>query len=172
MAMSDVITITTGERPWRPTDDSELVAVLHRFTIPLVGVIKQDGNHFLFWCIVGHAAEENAWGYACVEEGSWTNLAEASDKEFDERLRELVGRRATKFAMANDERGVGASVELDPPASFDDVFVQGMGKLRDKIIETQAEFQALREQAHRMRLPELLPSSVDPAALSEMLSNR
>jgi hypothetical protein len=144
--MSDAVHIEAGAKPWLPSPETTSVVVLHRFTIPLVGVIDQHGVQYLYWCVVGHAAPESAWAYASVNADGVERLKAADGDSFDDVLREVVDQNACTFAMASDERGVIASVMLLPPAKFDDVHQRGMTEMAEKFRETFAEYQILRER--------------------------
>lgn len=156
--MSDCIALPTGCLPWLPSDDSELTAVFHEYTIPLVGVVTQAGTRYIFWCVVGHAFPEQAWAYALAEDDAVERLANADAAGFDDALRAAVENRTLTFAIANDERGVSVSITLDPPASFDTVYERGMEALNEKIAQAREEYETLAAQFPLMRAPSIAPT--------------
>lgn len=144
--MSDAVHIEQGARPWLPTPETTSRVVLHSFSIPLAGVIEQHGVLYLYWCVTGHAAPENAWAYAPISEEAVAKLEAANDQTFDAALREAVGDNACTFAVASDDKGIIASVILSPPASFDDVHARGMAGMGERFREMFSEYHALMER--------------------------
>lgn len=144
--MSDAIQIDQGAPPWLPSAATKAVAVLHRFSIPLVGVIEQDGVHFLYWCVTGHAAPDNAWAYARVSTEDVAAIEDAEAADFDGALRAAVADSVCTFAVASDEKGIIESVILHPPASFDDAHARGMMEMGQKFREVFEEFMVLQER--------------------------
>lgn len=51
--MSDLVEIAEGGRPWKPTPGTVPGEILHRYDMPLVGVIEQHGVRYLFQCWAG-----------------------------------------------------------------------------------------------------------------------
>jgi len=145
--MSDHIHIEKGRDPWLPSDSSESLGIFHQFTIPLVGLIRQQGVEYLFWCVVGHSGPENAWAYARIDNSfDLEALREATNDDFDAALAAVVKDRACSFAIASEEKGILEWVSIDPPASFADVHERGMAELGIKVNEAMAEMQHLMEQ--------------------------
>lgn len=101
---------------------------------------------YLYWCVTGHSAPENAWAYARVDEDAVQALEEANDDGFDEALREAVGEKVCAFAVASDDKGIIASVVLDPPANFDDTHQRGMAEMGEKFREMFTEYRTLQER--------------------------
>jgi hypothetical protein len=160
--MSDHVHLEKGRDPWLPSDESELKQVYHRFTVPLVGLVVQHGVPYVFWCVVGHAGPESAWAYARLDTASDAAVLESCDRnEFERALTTLVKDRACTFALSSDETGILESVDIDPPASFDDAFQRGMHELQIKIKETQAEMESLMvryESIQSVRTFDIAPS--------------
>lgn len=144
--MSDAIHIEQGAPPWLPSAATTTKAIVHKFTIPLAGVIEQQGVLFLFWCVTGHAAPENAWAYALTTEDDVAALTAATNENFDDALRAAAGDRVCTFAVASDDKGIIESVILDPPATFDTAHTRGMTEMGHKFREVFEEFQILRER--------------------------
>jgi hypothetical protein len=150
--MSDAIHIERGAEPWKPTEATEVVEVLHQFSIPLVGVVRQEGVLFLYWCVTGHAGPENAWAYARVHEGDVGTLRAAQGSEaFADALRSVVDDRVCSFAIASDDKGIIESVGLHPPASFDTAHARGMQEMGEKFQEVMAAYNELQEQFPLLR---------------------
>jgi hypothetical protein len=146
MIMSDAVHLEHGAAPWQPSADVRTIAVLHRYDIPLAGLIEQHGVKYVYWCVTGHAAPESAWAYAHVSDADAVRLQEADGVSFDAVLRAVVADCACAFAVADDDRGIIASVLLNPPASFDDVHRRGMAEMSDRYREMFEEYQMLQER--------------------------
>jgi hypothetical protein len=144
--MSDAVHIEFSARPWLPTPDTISRVVLHRYSIPLAGVVEQHGVLYLYWCVTGHAAPENAWAYAQIDEATEERLATADGDSFDEELRAAAADRVCTFAVATDDKGVIASVVLSPPAGFDDAHQKGMAAIGDRFREMFDEYHALADR--------------------------
>jgi len=98
--VSDLAEIAEGGRPWIPTETSVPGEILHRYNMPLVGVIEQHGVRYLFQCWGGEVERANLWLY--------TRLTEKQDR--------LLGEEAHPFDDALEEatRGEGVlAVALD-----------------------------------------------------------
>jgi hypothetical protein len=92
--VSDLAEIAEGGRPWKPTPTTVPAEVLHRYNMPLVGVIEQHGVRFLFQCWAGEVERANMWLY--------TRLTEEQDR--------LLGDEARPFADALEEATSGQGV--------------------------------------------------------------
>lgn len=159
--MSDAVHIEQGARPWLPTAETVSKGVLHRFSIPLAGIIEQHGVLYVYWCVTGHAAPESAWAYAPITDEDAEKLKNSDEGSFDAALRETIGDNACTFAVASDEKGIIASVILTPSASFDDVHERGMAGMSEKFREMFAEYNALQERfplLHSTASFDLMPS--------------
>jgi hypothetical protein len=145
--MSDLLYIEKGASPWKPAESTKLVEVFHAFTIPLVGLLDQDNVLYLFWCVVGHAGPENAWGYARIEDANQLEALRRADHEtFEQELRSAVADRACLFAIASDDSGIIQWVSLDPPAAFDTIHERGMTELGRKVGEIMSELSQIMAQ--------------------------
>jgi hypothetical protein len=149
--MSDAVHIEQGAPPWMPSSTTTTKEVLHKYTIPLVGIIEQQGVSFLFWCVTGHAAPENAWAYARVDEDDVQRLKQANDETFDDALRAAAGEKVCTFAVASDDKGIIESVILHPPAAFDTAHARGMTEMGERFREVFEEYQILRERFPLLR---------------------
>ncbi|MDQ2754277.1 MAG: hypothetical protein M3R71_01870, partial [Actinomycetota bacterium] len=61
--MYDLAEIAEGGRPWKPTPATVPGEILHRYNMPLVGVIEQHGVRYLFQCWAGEVERANLWLY-------------------------------------------------------------------------------------------------------------
>jgi hypothetical protein len=98
--VSDLVEIAEGGRPWEPTPTTVAGEILHRYNMPLVGVIEQHGVRYLFQCWAGEVERANLWLY--------TRLTEEQDR--------LLGDESQRFTDAQEEatRGEGVlAVALD-----------------------------------------------------------
>lgn len=68
--MSDLAEIVQGCRPWELTPTSVLIDVIHRYNLPLVGVIEQRGARYLFQCWAGEVERANLWLYTRLTRGA------------------------------------------------------------------------------------------------------
>lgn len=121
--MTDRIRATVGTQPWRPDAGTELVKVIQRATIPLIGIVAQDEVKYVFWCALGQAEEANLWLYAHVTDPEADELESASTAdELKEVLRRVTDGRADVFALAangDEARGIVLTGIVDPPVGFD-----------------------------------------------------
>jgi len=148
--VSDQIAIEVGRDPWLPSSDAELVDVLHSFTIPLVGIVAQGGQRYLFWCVAGHAAPEQVWAYGMADDPAVDALSAADGPESFAAALRAAAHSSTVFAMATDSRGISVSVVLDEPADFDSVYEIGMRAIQEKIREANEEYETLRRNMPRL----------------------
>jgi hypothetical protein len=162
--MSDHIHVDKGRPPWKPSEETVEVRVFHRFTIPLVGLIKQGERYFVYWCVVGHAGPESAWADARIDgPDDASDLAKSDGSTFDDNLRALVVDRVSSFAVVSDETGITEHVIIEPPADFDTAYSRGMQELDTKIGEIMAEVANIKEQYGSLRASRL---SVAPSAVA------
>lgn len=113
--MADLIHAQPGSPPWQPGEaDTELVETYHEYDIPLVGVVRQHGVDYLFRCFYGHVEPLNLWTYTLVDADDLARL-EATDggEEFDRVARELAYRGAGVAALAVEDLGIIAAVDVD-----------------------------------------------------------
>ena len=82
--MSGQVAIEQGRHPWLPSRDAEEVLVLHRYDMPLIGVIRQDGDLYLYRCIEGQTEASHLWAYSALGEDELVTLSEASPEGLDQ----------------------------------------------------------------------------------------
>jgi len=118
--MSDSIQIDRWSRPWSPTPDAELVETLNHYDMPLLGVIKQHGAHYLFRCIAGQVESTHIWAYRLLSESERQELDRVDSPEA---LREIVAQLYSHgpltLAVASDDAGIFGSTEVSTLAPED-----------------------------------------------------
>lgn len=66
--MSDLVEVAEGGRPWEPSPSTVPGEILHRYNMPLVGVIEQHGVRYLFQCWAGEVERANMWLYTRLDD--------------------------------------------------------------------------------------------------------
>lgn len=82
-AVSDLIQLRIGERPWLPTPKTESVAIFDRYDMPTSGLLKQGPHLYVFDCVEGHAMVGNIWIYAAVSRDEADALTDAEGDDFN-----------------------------------------------------------------------------------------
>jgi hypothetical protein len=100
--VSDLVEIAEGGRPWEPTPTTVPADVLHRYNMPLVGVIEQHGVRYLLQCGAGEVERANMWLYTRLTEEQDRLLADQA-RPFDDALGEAT-RGEGGLAVALDGR--------------------------------------------------------------------
>ena len=100
--MADLAEIAEGGHPWEPTPTSVLVDILHRYNMPLVGVIEQHGVRYLFQCWAGEVERANIWLYTRLTEEQRRLLSDET-RPFTDALEEAT-RGEGVLAVALDGR--------------------------------------------------------------------
>jgi hypothetical protein len=100
--VSDLAEIAEGGRPWMPTETTVPGEILHRYNMPLVGVIEQHGVRYLFQCWGGEVERANLWLYTLLTEEQDRLLGEEAHP-FDDALEEAT-RGEGVLAVALDGR--------------------------------------------------------------------
>lgn len=107
--MGDQISIQLGERPWQPTDKTELLEEFHRYNRPLAGVLRQEGNLYYFACVDGHADDWSLWAYTLIDEHDVLRLREESA---DVETAFVEAANPVSLAIANEIEGIVESARL------------------------------------------------------------
>ena len=102
-----VIRLKPGARPWRPAEDVEEVKVLHFYDIPLIGLVRQDGQAYLYECTLGHEIDTNVWAYVPVTEDEVERLLSKTGDEFSVEVDRAFKARPVLVAEARDYRLTG-----------------------------------------------------------------
>ena len=100
--MSDLAEIAEGGRPWEPTTTTVPGEILHRYNMPLVGVIEQHGVRYLFQCWAGEVERANIWLYTRLTEEQRRLLSDET-RPFTDALEEAT-RGEGVLAVALDGR--------------------------------------------------------------------
>ncbi len=112
--MADLIHVDEGMAPWEPSHKATMLEALHVHDIPLVGILKQDGVHYVFQCLLGELEPVNFWGYTLVEVDEIERLREASGPdEFDAVLADMTQGRSSVVALAIEGVGIVGMETVD-----------------------------------------------------------
>lgn len=121
--MSDRIEIAEGAAPWQPTEDSELVLELHRYDMPLLGVLRQHGTFYLFECLWGAVGPASVWAYQRIEDRDVDRLSTTDELNRSRALvDELLGADEVSVAFATESEGVTVTARVQGAASRQLVF--------------------------------------------------
>jgi hypothetical protein len=128
--MADLLETRWGARPWAPTGDPDAIeTVLHRYDIPLLGIVRSQGAKHLFRCLVGEVEDVNFWTYSWISDSEAKRLkAEDDPDRLEEMCEEILMSRPAVMALA--ARGFG---ELN-----------GLGIVASEITETWTADEAAR----------------------------
>ncbi len=105
--MGDLLHLQPGQKPWKPTRDSELVETFLYNNMPLVGVIREGGTSYLVRCVEGFADETHVWAYARVDEENLDKLRRADELWMP--LEDLTSGKSLVVAVATDDDGIVAA---------------------------------------------------------------
>jgi hypothetical protein len=97
--MADQLVLPIGGLPWDPGAGAILVEELLRYDAPLIGVLEQAGNKYLFWCILGQADPSSLWAYVLLEESDIVLLQEADYRTLNAVVASIAEGRTVQFAM-------------------------------------------------------------------------
>lgn len=107
------IELQTGVAPWQGTNSSALVDTYHFYDIPLIGVMEQGGNQYLFRCMAGELEQTNFWCYSSITLEEIAAIeATNSREEFDAVLAKF-NQRPVALAFATDSLGIIAWIDGD-----------------------------------------------------------
>ena len=129
--MSGQVAIEQGRQPWLPSRDAEEVLVLHRYDMPLIGVIRQDGDHYLYRCIEGQTDASHLWAYSALREDELEALSEASPEALDQAVDAAASDRPVVVALAHDGTGITASAIVATPQRYESLVHAAGSALRD-----------------------------------------
>ena len=131
--MSDLAEIAEGGRPWKPTPTTVSGEILHRYNMPLVGVIEQHGVRYLFQCWGGEVERANLWLYTRLTEERGRLLSDESCP-FTEALDEAT-RGDGVLAVALD----GRIVAWEPVPDVDEPLAEIIDLLSDRTLSILQE---------------------------------
>lgn len=105
--MSDWIELELAQPPDRAAGDSQLERVYHRYDRPLIGVIRQGGDQYLFTCLEGHVDPWHLWEYTLLESDDVDELDRVDQaNDFYEMLDALRQDRPAAIAVAREGEGI------------------------------------------------------------------
>ena len=129
--MSRQVAIEQGRHPWLPSRHAEEVLVLHRYDMPLIGVIRQDDDLYLYRCIEGHTDSSHLWAYSALREDELEALSEASPEGLDQAVETAAAGRPVVLALAHDDTGITASALVATPERYESLIHAAGSALRD-----------------------------------------
>jgi hypothetical protein len=112
-AVSDLIQLRIGERPWLPTPKTESIEIFGHYDMPISGLIKQGETLFVFDCVEGHVMAGNIWIYAQVDSEEAERLTGAEGDEFDILFDQTFTGRSVMAALAVDGH-IRSGAQIDP----------------------------------------------------------
>lgn len=136
--MADRIELHEGSAPWRPSPDAELLATYRYYDCPLVGVVAQHGNEYLFACLDGETEILSLWLYATLRADQRAQLEHTPAEEFTQTLHHLALDGCAMLAFATEGLGIVDSepVEDDPdPAVVGERMRAALHNLRQRLSE-------------------------------------
>jgi hypothetical protein len=110
--MSDQVQFAVGHEPWQPSLESRLVEVFKEYDAPLLGLLEQEGNVFLFRCLVGELERANFWLYTRLDVAERDALLEAEGPVSMDYVTDLATTRPNQLALAVNGVGVIADVAI------------------------------------------------------------
>lgn len=128
--MADRIELKKGDLPWQP-DGAENVVVLHRYDMPLAGIIEQHGSPYFFWCIKGEVTRGTLWGYVAIGDDE---RHEIEGEPRDQVLRRIFSnRRSFIVAFSIEGRGIVKWTEVAPSSQ------EALGNTSASVLDLSAE---------------------------------
>jgi hypothetical protein len=131
--VSDLAEIAEGGRPWMPTETTVPGEILHRYNMPLVGVIEQHGVRYLFQCWVGEVERANLWLYTRLTEQQHGILSDDA-RPFAEALDDSTQGEGV-LAVALD----GRIVAWEPVPNVDEPLAEIIDLLSDRALQVLQE---------------------------------
>lgn len=148
--MADHILIEEGCPPWRPTDGTDDLFVLHRFSMPLIGVVRQYAAEYLFWCVSGQASDRGIWAYQMLYEDEVADLEHTDRSQLVDKLSSITSAadRGCVVAWAAHEAPSARIIThlwLEEGLIFGGSRHHASAALRDHLASLSAEQEELRE---------------------------
>lgn len=137
--MADRIELELGHAPWRPSSDSELITTYRYYDGPLLGVVRQHGNDYIFSCLAGEDETLSLWFYAPITGEQQVRFAAMTSEEFNEAWPHTPLAGNTVLAFATERLGI---VDSEAVEDSDDPEIAGE-RLR-------VAARALRERLHEL----------------------
>lgn len=124
-AVSDLIQLRIGERPWLPAPGTEAIEIFDRYDMPTSGLVKQDERFFVFDCVEGHVMSGNVWIYVEVSQEEAQALRDAEGEEFSRLFDRVFVGRAVMAALAVDCR-IRSGSQVDPDTIAKEGLMKGV----------------------------------------------
>lgn len=121
--MADYPSIERGQVPWRPSRSAVLAKTYHRHSVPLIGLVVDQGGEYLF--VRRYRGDEtlSVWMYVNASQEDVTRLdaaAASSRDEFRAILDEFEDSRQVVYCLAHEDEGVVSARLHEPPATLRD----------------------------------------------------
>jgi hypothetical protein len=147
--MSDLLP-EQGARPWLPASNVTALTILNEYDIPLSGLIEQNGETYLYVCLLGELEELNIWAYSPLGEAEGQRLATLHDDELATAIDEALANRMLIVAIADDHE-LAAWLRIDSglegPLALVKRFVGQLGRHLARTQENVRELGESRELA-------------------------
>lgn len=143
--MSDLVEIAEGGRPWEPSPTTVPGEILHRYNMPLVGVIEQHGVRYLFQCWAGEVERANMWLYTRLDDDQERLLAD-EDRPLSEALEQATIGEGV-LAVALDGRVVAWEPVPDAAARLAEIIDVLSDRALTVLQEESRAVEVLRETA-------------------------
>lgn len=99
------IHLEAGVRPWEAASDVTPVSVYHEWNVPLIGLVRQAGNHYLFACLLGEESDTSSvWAYAPMSTDEIQSLESTTGGAFDDAVDAALRNKCLIVAFANKDR--------------------------------------------------------------------
>jgi hypothetical protein len=143
--VADYIAVASRYPAWAPAPEVELGPVLHRFTIPLLGIVGQHGVQYLYRCLAGQADEFNLWSYTLLHDAEAERVRSASSDDIADVLKEVTSGRGCVVAFASAEHGIGLSEIYEQGLAYGEDIGGALDLLQQSASRAVEEIGALRE---------------------------
>jgi hypothetical protein len=109
--MRGYIELQSGATPWQPSHDAELVETLLYNNMPIVGVVHQNDEFYLFRCVEGFADTTHVWAYTPITEAALEFLRKSKDVLWSS-IDQVTDDSRLTIALATDEDGILLGMDL------------------------------------------------------------
>ncbi|HUC59874.1 MAG TPA: hypothetical protein VMA95_20910 [Streptosporangiaceae bacterium] len=100
--MDDQIHLRLGAKPWQAADTARLSKVLNHYDVPLAGILKQHGAHFLFECLEGEVQEANIWAYVPLTRSAARRMTRLTGERLTDAMHSAYRDQVITAALAVD----------------------------------------------------------------------
>ena len=138
------IQLQRGVEPWQGHAHAEVVGQYHYHDMPLIGVLDQDGQKYLFRCEVGEVEPVNYWSYTRLTSADRKAIERTDGEAFDEVVDRLA-RNAEAVAIAIEGFGIVVWNHIDEASEFQEMVDMLARQFKDqlgRLVET-AESEAV-----------------------------